>query len=270
VPGGGARQRLYAIALETNATIHFMAGRFWNTHEKWKRPIVQERRAMSTATRMMVEFGPKHKKSVAYAIDWPGWSRGAKTPDTAIDVLESYRQRYRPIAEIAGFAAEFDAAGPLTEVDRYAGTGSTDFWGISFAASPEEQEALSQQQLERRLALLQAAWAYFDQVAARVSPELQKGPRGGGRDRDQIINHTLGWERTGLAVKVGVTYPEGVLLDPDVRRQYREDYLEAFRKYHAEGKKAGKSELAYLIRHTAFHMLDHAWEMEDKDLTDTT
>ena len=25
--------------------------------------------------------------------------------------------------------------------------------------------------------------------------------------------------------------------------------------------------LPYLIRHSAFHTLDHAWEMEDKDLS---
>ncbi len=222
---------------------------------------------MSNSVRMMIELGPKEKKSVAYAIDWPGWSRGRKTPDKAIDMLEAYRQRYRPIAEIAGFGAEFDAAGPLIEVDRYTGTGSTDFWGISFAASPDEQEGMSEQQLERRLALLQAAWTFFDGVAERVSPELKKGPRGGGRSRDEIINHTLAWERSGLAVNVGVEYPEGVLLDPEVRRQYREDYLGAFREHHAAGKKAGKSELGFLIRHTAFHMLDHAWEMEDKDLS---
>jgi len=27
--------------------------------------------------------------------------------------------------------------------------------------------------------------------------------------------------------------------------------------------------LRYLIRHTAYHIMDHAWEMEDKDLTKT-
>jgi hypothetical protein len=222
---------------------------------------------MTGTVRFNIELGPKGKKSVAYAIDWPGWSRGAKTADQAIGVLEAYRRRYRPIAQIAGFGAEFDDAGPLIEADRYTGTGSTDFWGISFAASPEEREGMSEQQLERRLALLQAAWAFFDQAAKRVSPELKKGPRGGGRDRDQIINHTLGWERTGLAVKVGIEYPEGVLLDPDVLRQYREDYIEALREHHAKGQKARMWELSYLIRHSAFHMLDHAWEMEDKDLS---
>jgi hypothetical protein len=25
--------------------------------------------------------------------------------------------------------------------------------------------------------------------------------------------------------------------------------------------------LAFLIRHSAYHTLDHAWEMEDRDLT---
>jgi hypothetical protein len=223
---------------------------------------------MTGTIRFNIELGPKGKRSVAYAIDWPGWSRSAKTPDKAIDVLEAYRQRYRLIAEIAGFGAEFAAAGPLIEVDRYTGTGSTDFWGISFAASPGEREEMSEQQLERRLALLQADWAFFDQVAKRVSPGLKKGPRGGGRDRDQIINHTLGWERTGLAVNVGIEYPEGALLDPDVLRQYREDYVEALREHHANVQKARKWELSYLIRHSAFHMLDHAWEMEDKDLTE--
>jgi hypothetical protein len=39
------------------------------------------------------------------------------------------------------------------------------------------------------------------------------------------------------------------------------------RAFHAEGKRAGKWPLRYLIRHTAYHTLDHAWEMEDKDLT---
>jgi len=45
---------------------------------------------------------------------------------------------------------------------------------------------------------------------------------------------------------------------------------QAIREYHAQGKLAGKmanGPLRFLIRHTAFHTLDHAWEMEDKDLS---
>jgi len=44
--------------------------------------------------RTVTERGPKDKRSVAFAIDWPGWSRGAKTAELALETLESYRERY--------------------------------------------------------------------------------------------------------------------------------------------------------------------------------
>ena len=63
--------------------------------------------------RTVLQRGPKGKKTAAFAVDWPGWSRGAKTPELALEVLESYRERYRPISVAVGMADEFDAAGPL-------------------------------------------------------------------------------------------------------------------------------------------------------------
>ena len=217
--------------------------------------------------RTVVEHGPKDKKSVAYAIDWPGWSRGGKTGEAAFETLAAYRARYRPVATLAGMEAEFDAAGELDIVEDRIGTGSTDFWGISFSASSFEQGPMPTEELERKLALLEACWAYFDSVYARVSPEMRKGPRGGGRDRDQIFNHTLGTERD-FARQIGVITPQGLPLTPEGRRQHRDNYVAAFREYNAEGKGAGrKSTLPFLLRHTAFHVLDHAWEMEDKDLS---
>jgi hypothetical protein len=54
----------------------------------------------------------KGKRSVAYAIDWPGWSRGAKSAEFSLEKLESIRERYRPVAGLAGMAGELDAAGP--------------------------------------------------------------------------------------------------------------------------------------------------------------
>ncbi len=221
---------------------------------------------MGDAVRAALERGPKGREFVAYAPAWPGWSRGAKSEDDAIATLEAYRERYRPVAVLAGLASEFNAAGALDVVDRYVGTGSTDFWGISFSPSPGEIGPMSEDDLERKLALLQGCWAYFDDVAARVSPEMRKGPRGGGRDRDEIINHTLGCERTQFAVKVDVKTPEGVQLTSEGRRTHREAYLAAFREYNAEGRKARTWELQFLLRHTAFHLMDHAWEMEDKTL----
>lgn len=217
--------------------------------------------------RVMLELGPKGKRVVAVAADWPGLSRGAKTGEAALARLQDYLPRYAPVAKLAGMDAAFAASTSVEVVEQYPGTGSTDFWGISFAFSSIDQQAMSVEELERELALMQASWAFFDAVRARVSAEMQKGPRGGGRDRDHIVRHTLVNEQ-GWAEGLGVRAPEGAVLTADGLKTHREAYCRAIRAYHAEGKTARKWPLRYLIRHTAFHTLDHAWEMEDKDLTE--
>jgi len=218
--------------------------------------------------RTVVERGPKGKRSVAFSLDWAGWERGAKTAELAMETLESYRERYRPIADLAGMAGEFDAAGPLDVVEDRVGTGSVDFWGISFSPSSTEHGPMDEAELERAITLLRASWEFFDGVAARVSPEMRKGPRGGGRDRNRIIRHTIRNESEDFAKQVGLRIPEEAALTPDGLLQHRTTYVEAMRAYNAgEGKRMRSWTLPYLIRHSAFHTLDHAWEMEDKDLT---
>ena len=221
------------------------------------------------SVRTVIERGTKGKRSVAFSLDWPGWSRGAKSPELALEMLESYRGRYRPVAALAGMARDFAAAGPLEVVEDRVGTGSTDFWGISFSPSSTEHGPMGEAELERGITLLQACWAFFDGVAARVSPEMRKGPRGGGRDRDRIIRHTIRTESEDFAKQVGLRIPEEAALSPDGLRKHREDYVTAMRAYNAgEVEKRMRSwTLPFLIRHSAFHTLDHAWEMEDKDLS---
>ena len=219
--------------------------------------------------RTVTEHGLKDKRSVAFSLDWPGWSRGAKTAELALETLESYRARYRPIAVIAGMGDDFGAAGPLEVVEDRVGTGSTDFWGISFSPSSTEHGPMDEAEIERKIRLLQACWAFFDGVAARVSPEMRKGPRGGGRDRNRIIRHVIRNESEEFAKQVGLRIPEEAALTPDGLRQHRVTYVAAMRDYNAgklEQRKRPLS-LAWLIRHSAFHTLDHAWEMEDKDLS---
>ena len=218
--------------------------------------------------RAVLQRGPKGKKAVAFAVDWPGWSRGAKSPNTALELLESYRRRYRPVVASARLAREFDAAGPLEVVEDQVGAGSTDFWGISFTPSGLEQEPMDDTDLRRKITLLRACWGFFDAVAARVSPELRKGPRGGGRDRDEVIRHTVRVESEDFAKRLGLRVAEGGALSPGALPDYREAYVAAMRAYNAgEGKRMRTWNLPFLIRHSAFHVLDHAWEMEDKDLT---
>ena len=219
--------------------------------------------------RTVIERGPKGKKSVAFSLDWPGWSRGAKSPELALETLASYRERYRPIPDLAGMAREFDAAGPLEIVEDRVGTGSVDFWGISFSPSSTEQGPMGEAELDRAIALLQASWTFFDSVAARVSPEMRKGPRGGGRDRNRIIRHTIRTESEDFAKQVGLRIGEEAALTPEGLKQHRTTYVAAMRAYNAGKieKRMRSWTLPFLIRHSAFHTLDHAWEMEDKDLT---
>jgi len=128
---------------------------------------------------------------------------------------------------------------------------------------------MGEEELARGITLLRACWTFFDDVGARVSPEMRKGPRGGGRDRDRIIRHTIRTESEDFAKQVGLRIPEGAALTPDGLRHHREAYIAAVRAYNAgEVKRRMRSwTLPFLIRHTAFHTLDHAWEMEDKDLS---
>ncbi|MCU0499925.1 MAG: hypothetical protein MUF87_21450 [Anaerolineae bacterium] len=224
---------------------------------------------MDQSLRVIVEIGPKGQKVAAVAIDWPGLERGAKTADSAIERLKSYLPRYAQIAKLAGMETSFAAINTVEIVEEYLGTGSTDFWGISFAFSSIDRQNVSIEALERELTLMQACWSFFDQVRLRVSAEMRKGPRGGGRDRDQIVRHTLAVEQD-WATKLGLHILDSANVTEETLKAHRTAYCETIRSFHAENKLAKTWPLRYLIRHTAYHTLDHAWEMEDKDLTNAS
>jgi len=217
--------------------------------------------------RVAVESGPKGRKFAAVAPDFPGLERGAKTAEAAVEKLRDYLPRYEKVAKLAKMNSDFSSITEVNEVERYLGTGSTDFWGISFAFSSFDKQDMSSDQLVRELTLMRACWKFFDEVRARASAQMQSGPRGGGRDRDGIVRHTLAVEQD-WARKVGVHTRDGeVVLDVQGLKVYRDAYGKAIRTYHSEGRMARTWPLRYLIRHTAFHTMDHAWEMEDKNLT---
>jgi len=146
---------------------------------------------VSEHLRVMLEIGPKGKKAAAYAPDWPGLERGAKTGELAVERLSSYIPRYAKVARLARMEETFATGSVVDVVEQYTGTGSTDYWGISFGFSSFDQQAMSGEALTRDLTLLRACWAHFDDVRLQVSAELQRGPRGGGRDRDRIVRHVV-------------------------------------------------------------------------------
>jgi hypothetical protein len=220
---------------------------------------------MTDALRVILEIGKK-RRVVAGAMDWPGLDRWGPSEDDALDTLSSYLPRYAGVAEQAGLRTAFARARDLEVVERVPGSSSTDFWGIAHVPSDIERDVLSPADLERRLDLLRACWLYFDDVAARVSEELRPGSRGGGRSRDQIIRHVYYNEPEQFSRKVDVRTPLEVVLTPDGLATHRQEYLEAIRSYNAENKPARTWPIQFLVRRTAHHVMDHAWELEDRDL----
>ncbi len=220
---------------------------------------------MTDTLRVILELGKK-RRVVAGAMDWPGLDRWGTSEDDALDKLLSYVPRYAGVAERAGMGNAFTRARDVEMVERVSGSSSTDFWGIAHVPSQIEAQVLSPADLERRLDLLRACWASFDDVAARVSHELRPGSRGGGRSRDQIIRHTYGTEPEQFSRKVGVRTELDVVLTPDGLATHRREYLDAIRAYNADGKPARTWPIQFLVRRTAHHVMDHAWEMEDRDL----
>ncbi len=219
---------------------------------------------MTDALRVILELGPKRRRFAAGAQDWPGLDRWGTSEDEAIAKLTAYLPRYADVAKRAGLATAFARVGDPNVVERVAGNTSTDWWGVPHVPSKVEAEVLSAQDLERRLKLLQATWDRFDDAVAHAPNALAKGPRGGGRDRDEIIPHVYGSERYQWWRKVGIREPDDVRLTPRRLAAIRHRYLDAIRTYNAEGRLALRWPIQFLVRRTAQHAMDHAWEIEDR------
>lgn len=218
---------------------------------------------MTNHHRIVLEQGSK--KVFATFIDWPGWSRSGRSDQDAIDVLVSYADRYQIIAGNAGVPGVKAAADDPDVIETLKGSGATDF-GVPDKVARADHEFMTDAECERQIKLLESCWAYFDEVSQKVSPEMQKGPRGGGRDRDEIISHTLEADR-GYARQIGVRTSPGHIEREGGIAAHREDVVKAIRTQNREEVET-KWPLRYFIRRAAWHMLDHAWEMEDKDLRD--
>lgn len=210
---------------------------------------------MSAKVRVYVEMG--RKRVFASAADWPGWSRIGKDEGSALDALAAYAPRYAPVAKLAGLT--FDVRGPSFEVaERMSGGVSTDF-GVPGMPAVDEARTPSPAQVKRMRSLLEASWTYLDRVRGKAPAELRKGPRGGGRDREAIYDHVLGAE-LDYAKRIGLRLKPAPGGDPKAVRQFREAILEAL----DESKRELQWPLAYFTRRAAWHVLDHAWEIEDR------
>lgn len=209
---------------------------------------------------VVVETGAK--KVFASAVEWPGWSRAGKTEEAAVASLLAYGPRFEPVARAAGlrFPDTFEAE----VVDRRGGGSGTDFGVPSSLAHGLDARPVDAAEAERLAAIVEAAWKVFDDVASGAPPELRKGPRGGGRDRDRLVGHVMGADGA-YARELGLKSKELGLEDRDAYLALRTAMLEVLRQPSDGGPLAGRKWPArYAARRIAWHALDHAWEMEDR------
>lgn len=203
------------------------------------------------------------KRVFACALDWPGWARSGKSEHDALDQLADYADRYRPVAERAGirFPVRYD----FDVLERLPGSGSTDF-GVPEAVAKADVDKLTAAKARRLAALVEASWEELDDVAAQTSPELRKGPRGGGRDRDKMLQHVVGAEAS-YARQLGIRHREPAFDDRPAVLALRRDIAAALRAAREPTPVRPKGwPPRYAARRIAWHVLDHAWEMQDKRL----
>jgi hypothetical protein len=213
--------------------------------------------------RVVLEVAPR--KSFASALDWPGWSRGAKTPDEALETLLAYATRYAAVARRAKVTFRPPATVRGVEVvQRLKGGSGTEF-GVPGEAARAEGAALDGRELKRIVALLTASWATFDVAAERAKGvQLRLGPRGGGRQVPKIVDHVREAEAAYLH-QLGSKADRGASMDA-----MRDAFVAALTA-RATGEPVPNPNNVrrpwtprYAARRSAWHALDHAWEIEDR------
>ncbi len=203
----------------------------------------------STVIRVLLEVAPR--KAYASALDWPGLSRAGRDPSAALEALAAALPRYAPIAAAAGYPLAADA--PLAVVEELPGDASTAF-GVPAMVAASDHTATTAADGERLAALVTAVWAALDAIAATAPEELRKGPRGGGRDRTKMLEHVAGGE-DAYATVMGLRQGE----------RTRDAMLAVLRTPSDGSPLAGKRwPVRYAARRIAWHVLDHAWEIEDR------
>jgi hypothetical protein len=218
-------------------------------------------RSRGDPTDVYLEVGSR--RVFACALDWPGWARSGRTEELGLQALADYAQRYAAVAERAGIAFPAHAADELRVVERLPGSATTDF-GAPGAVASADAEPVGAEAAERTAGLLRASWAVFDLVAAAAPAELRKGPRGGGRDRDKMVDHVLGAEAS-YARMLGIRQRQPPIDDRAAIEALRGAILAVLGAPSDGTPPVPKGwPPRYAARRIAWHVLDHAWEMQDR------
>jgi len=219
------------------------------------------------AIRVYIERGPK--RAFACAIEWPGWCRSGRDEDAALDALLRSAPRFARAVKAARlpFTPPKDVSG-FEVAARVKGDATTDF-GAPGATPAFDTEPLEGTDMRRAQALLRASWRAFDAAARKAKGKsLARGPRGGGRTLDKIVEHVveadrgyvgaLGWKVDAGAGSAGrLEATRSAMLDAIA--------ASARGEIPARGPRGGvRWRPRKAVRRSAWHWLDHAWEIEDR------
>jgi hypothetical protein len=216
-----------------------------------------------------VEVGKK--RAFAGAVEWPGWCRRGRDEERALQAMIDYGLRYVRVLEGTGIAFQVPAGvSELVVTERHEGNATTDF-GAPAIVLDADTPPVDREELERLQAILLACWRAFDEAVDRATDQvLRKGPRGGGRDLVKIVDHVLGGDQSYLS-RVAWRHKkengEDLAEALDRTRQAVLDALEvaAGGNLPERGPRGGVIWPArYFVRRVAWHVLDHAWEIEDR------
>ena len=226
--------------------------------------------AMTGPTEVYVEAGDK--RVFAGAIEWPGWCRTGRREDDALDRLFEYGTRYANV--IAGSVRGFTVPRSRTDlsvVERVAGDATTDF-GAPSVAPDVDARPLDARDLKRLVAILDASWDAFDSIAAGCHG--QRAAQGAARRRPRAGRHRRSRDRSGDRIRGEA----GRALVPRWRdgsggtSPWKSERSSATRcparsseGLPEKGPRGGTIWLPrYFVRRAAWHVLDHAWEIEDR------
>ncbi len=221
------------------------------------------------AVEVAIESVKQRSFAIAYA--WPGWSRAGRDEASALQTLVEYGSRYAAVLQSTSYAfnppKDMEAYKVL---ERLQGNSTTAF-GAPAMPIRGDDKPVSKVEWDRFYVLLQASWDTFDRaLSAAKGKELRKGPRGGGRNLEKMLEHVIMADESYLA-KLGWKFDK-------LKDQPFGDQIIHLRRAILDGLQASMGgdipekgprgglrwTPRFFVRRVLWHILDHAWEIEDR------
>jgi hypothetical protein len=229
-----------------------------------------------------VETGAK-RRSFAQALSWPGWCRGGRREDDALAALAAYAMRYGAV--LGSLGADLDlhpgVAVGLHVAERVTGDATTEF-GAPSRPFVTDTGPVTRDRVAWLAGVMDACWAAFDRAWERVPTAEREAKPEVGRAPASIRLHVAGAERAYLAPFLKVlreagapgadglttmglpTSPGDADVEP-IRLGFRAAVLTIPAGVAFAGPWEGSHRPPpYWVRRAAWHVLDHAWELEDR------